>query len=524
MSSSNPLRPDFSTYYQQNALPDFFALSPQDSQAALRLEHKVDRARLAEALANYAGRLEAPKAVFDQLERLKHPDSRVVVTGQQAGLLLGPSFTLSKAITAIKLAKALSTEAKPVVPIFWVASQDHDTEEIDHSYMLDFDELLYRLDVDLPKASPAARIVLQKDWLERVTTQINAAHFHRVFRQEVIALLEAAAKCSESFSDWFAALLYRLLGTSGLVLIDPMQADIAQLFAPLLEQEIANPDVSVRAVNAAAGRLKALGFEPQLGRGEAATNLFIEEVAEKGIRRELLRFDGKAFYTEHHRYSSEDVLAKLERDPRAISPAAALRPISQDYILPTAVTVVGPGELRYFAQLKDVYMHHGVAMPLIWLRATATVLEPPVQRIMAKFSLSLAELSEFAKAKEAALLALHGHAAGFSAGLSTLESSLKKLTEEVKAIDPSLLGTVLKAEKHFAQTIEILKYKSARALAQRDDIYTQQFDRLEKHLFPDGIAQERLISPFSFFLKFGIEPVMQAFLQLPSQGEHAIRL
>lgn len=523
MPASNPSI-DFKTSYQEGKLSDFFALTPEDCQSALEIDRKVQRAALYDALHRYAQQLGAPEEVFVQLERLKHPESRVVVTGQQAGLLLGPSYTLSKAITALKLAQELSTDAKPVLAVFWVASQDHDTDEIDASYLLDFKEVLHYLKVDLPQATPAARIPFDSKWLETLFQEIESADFKAPFKAEVRALMQASADVSQSFSDWFSAILYRLLGKHGLIILDPMQPDIAELFKPLFMRELEDPTVSVTAVNTAAQQLKSRGFEPQLGRGEAATNLFVEELVGDGFERVLLRFDGEMFFTERCRYAKEALLAKLELDPRSLTPAAGLRPISQDFILPTAITVVGPGELKYFAQLKGVYSYHEVAMPLIWDRATATLLEPPVARIMQKFGLSLTDLGQFKEIKREKLLELHGHAQAFNETLESLNHTLEKLLTEVHAIDPTLAGTVNKGEKHFRQTYDILKAKTGRALANRDDTFTAQFDRLEKHLLPNSIAQERLISPFSFFLKFGIEPVMRALLTLAAKGDHAIIL
>ena len=157
---------DFLSAYDEKRLADFYALAPGNTTSALELPRNIKRRPLVEALSRYANKLGAPKEVFDSLTQLGEADSRAVVTGQQAGLLLGPSYTLSKAVTAIHLARELSTEVKPVVPIFWVASQDHDTEEINHSYLLDLDEnVAHRLELDLPANKPAGRMKMKPDWL-----------------------------------------------------------------------------------------------------------------------------------------------------------------------------------------------------------------------------------------------------------------------------------------------------------------------------------------------------------------------
>ncbi len=486
---------------------------------SLTLPRATHRPELVQALRRYAETLKAPKAVFKSLELLAKNESRAVVTGQQAGLLLGPNYTLSKAITAINLAKELAAEDKPVVPIFWVASQDHDVAEVNHAYLLDMKESLKRLELPLPENTPVGRIVLNPDWLNQMKLELQTLNVPEHHRQEVLGLLERTASRAKTFADWFAAILYELLGEHGLIILNPVEADVAKLFRPVLDAELGNPERSSQAINEAGQRLREMGYEPQLGRAEGATNLFLEE---NGLR-QLLRFEGKHFFTETNHYTLGELQKKLDEDPASITPAAGLRPITQDAILPTAVTVLGPGELRYFAQLKGVYEAHGVVMPLTWARATATVLEPPVVRVMEKFNLTSKDIQNLAKHEEDILLRLHGCENSFKETLRALETSLEKLLVDVNTIDPTLHGTVKRAEMYFGKTFKTLKTKSARAVASRDDVYTQQFARLEAHLLPMGEPQERLISPFSFFLKFGVKPVMNTFLKLPVRGNHELK-
>jgi bacillithiol synthase len=506
--------------YQTGQLNSFYALAPDDTASALSLPRRGNRSELVRALGRYAETLRAPKAVLKNLERLEHPEAKAVVTGQQAGLLLGPNYTLSKAVTAINLAKELSTAEREVVPIFWLASQDHDVAEVNHAYLFDMNEELKRLELPLPGNTPVGRIQINPEWLNSIISELKRLNVPEHNRQDVLALLERTASRATTFADWFAAILYALLGEQGLIVVNPVEADVAKLFRPILEAELLRPETSGQAINEAGERLSSLGYEPQLNRAKDATNLFLEE---NGLR-QLLRVEGKNFFTETNEYTLRDLKQKLDEDPASITPAAGLRPITQDFILPTAISVLGPGELRYFAQLKGVYEVHGVAMPLTCPRATMTVLEPPVVRIMEKFKLTFADVQDLAKRRDDILLRLHGHGKSFEETLGVLETSLEKLLNEVKAVDPTLQGSVERSEKNFRKTLEVLKSKTAKALGNRDDVYARQFRRLEQHLLPIGEPQERLISPFSFFLKFGIKPVIDLFLSLPTKGHHEIRI
>lgn len=512
---------DFINAYRAGALSDFFALAPHHTAAALELPRTVQNEALAEALARYARKLAAPPAVFAALEQLRRPDVRAVVTGQQVALLLGPMFTLSKAVSAIALARRLTSEARPVVPIFWLATQDHDSAEIDHAYLLDANEVLHRLALPIPAQVPAGRIRLQPEWLAQIREALTGMAGVTDYRAELLTLLERTAARAETFADWFAALLYALLGDQGLVIVNPLEPDLAPLLAPLLAAELAEPLLSAQAINQAAEALKQHGFEPQLRRGEGATNLFLEE---DGVRR-LLRCDGEELFTEARRYRRSELQAILAQEPSLITPAAGLRPVAQDFLLPTAVTVVGPGELRYMAQLKGVYQAHGVAMPLLWPRASVTLLEPPAARLLDKYQLAVSDIiRRFEATQEAVLLKLHGHGQRFDQALARLEQETAVLLSEVEAIDPTIRRPVERGRDQLTRTVMRLRGKAAAALARRDELTALQLGRLARHLRPDGVPQERLLSPVSFFLKFGTAYVMRQLLTLPPEGEHIIRL
>jgi bacillithiol biosynthesis cysteine-adding enzyme BshC len=511
----------FPDCYLAGALNRFYALPPGDTAAALELPRSVDRLRLCQTLARYAEARGAPEAVFKTLERLEAPESRAVLSGQQTGLLLGPTYTLAKAVTAVKLARRLDSEERPVVPIFWLASQDHDSAEIDSACVLDLAEQLHRIELPLPEGVPSGRIPLDAKWVEEICQQLGALSGPDGYRREVLALLKGAASKAASFADWFAAILYVLLGEEGLIIINPLEPDIAPLFAPVLAAEVRQPLLSSQAINEAGEALKSVHLHPQLGRAGGASNLFVEE---DDAQRRLLHYGEGRFFTETRDYRSSDLLHLLETDPGRLTPAAGLRPVTQDAALPTAVTVVGPGELRYFAQLKGVYELRQIAMPLIWPRVHVTVLEPPVARIMEKYGLTLERLEQdFAGAREDVLLKLSGHAEAFDEGVDELERLSAELFEHVRDIDPSLERSVERRKAGFEAGIRRLRHKSAAALGRQDTLVSRQFERLAVQLFPEGVLQERLLSPFSFFLKFGVRNVMEKLLELPPEGRREVR-
>jgi bacillithiol biosynthesis cysteine-adding enzyme BshC len=519
------MRPlDLRTAYLSGHLTDFFQLPPGDTDAALGLRREVDRAALAAALRPYAERLGAPESTLRNVERLADPRAMAVVTGQQAGLLTGPMYTLAKAMTAVKLAARLDSEDRPVVPVFWVASQDHDVAEVDHAYLLDASETLRRVEVGLPDGVPVGRIPMDEAMVAAVAASLTQHTPRPSCEAEVMAVLEETAAASRTYADWFAAQLYRLLAGTGIVIVDPMEPAVAALVAGLLERELADPLEGPARVNDAGKRLRRLGYTPQLGRAEGATNLFVELPGGDGLpRRQLLRVEGGEFSAGGTRLTKGDVLARLREDPASVTPAAGLRPVVQDALLPTAASVLGPGELAYVAQLRGVYELHGVPMPLVWPRATATVVEPAAARLLRTYGLTSAGFrADPDGALERVLLERHGAASSFNRATKELEAAFEELLANVDAIDPTLRGTVKRGRRHLEATLARLKGKSAAALSRRDAETRRQFERLRAHLLPLGQPAERVLSPYSHALKFGLAPLLARLEGMGESGEHEL--
>jgi bacillithiol biosynthesis cysteine-adding enzyme BshC len=511
--------------YRAGDLAPFFARPPGDLDAGLDRPPLDDPDGLAAALAVQARARGDRPGQLEAIERLRDPAARAIVTGQQAGLLLGPTFTLSKAITALQLARRLDRPERPVVAVFWVASQDHDAAEIDHAYLLDGDERLQRLALPFPEELPAGRAPWLAAWTERLDARLAqlAPHASGAPARE---LARAAYAHADTVADGFARLLSSLLGDQGLIVLDPMRPDVARRFAPVLHGDLRHPLAGPDAIRRAGTELRARGLRPQLGRGEDATNLFVQEAPD--APRKLLRFDGRRFHPDGSpasRWTRGDLEARLADDPLAITPAAGLRPVVQDAALPTAAIVVGPGELRYFAQLRGVYEHHEVPMPTVWPRAFATILEPPVARILARHGVRAADVAADPEGVlRERLLSLHGQAERFAAARERLEGDVAELLEATSDLDPTLAGPVRRGRRALDLTLCRLRIKAADALARRDRTTSAQFARLRAHLLPDGRPQERVLSPFSHFAKFGVDPVMARLRTLEPEGAQELAI
>ena len=497
-----------------DALRQFLPFGIENLPALLRTSRAAPRQELSTGLVAYLRRLGAPQASLEAAQRLAHPNSRAIVSGQQAGLLTGPAYTFYKAYAAIRLAQQHSHQDQPVVPVFWVASQDHNTGEISSLELLDFEERIHALRLTLPPAHPAGRIRFEPYFAE-VCSLLQRFGGQPTIREGICRALAG----NWSYSEVFARLMLEFLGPHGLVLLDPMAPELASLFAPALMREIADPLASSEAINRTAHAMKAVGLEPALGRGEAATNLFLE--GPDRVRR-LLRFRAGLFEDGERSYTPADLQAILAQDPARITPAAGLRPVLQDTVLPTAGFVVGPGELKYVAELGGVYALHGLQPPAVIRRMGVTVLEPPIERMLKKYGL---EVWAFQADPEGAFKAA---LAQQETRVLAIQAHLERITKEFEHIQALLADPTLTHPRHRAQVrvqheLERLQRKILDNALHHENTTGTQFARLQRHLAPGLIPQERVYPFLMYLLKHG-EIVLQRLLELPATDNHTLSL
>lgn len=489
-------------------IAQFLPYGLADLPRLLEQPRAADRQALSAGLLAYLKRLGAPREALEAAGRLAHPNSRVIVTGQQAGLLTGPGFTFYKAHTALALAGEHDRPDRPVVPVFWVASQDHDTDEVRSVQMLDLDEQVHTLSLELPHAHPTGRIPFAPhitavcELLERFKGVTS------VQRRICVAL-----KGEWTYAEAFTRLMLEFLGCEGLVPLDPMAPELAPLFATALRRELGDPLASSQAINQAAEAMRAQGLHPVLGRGEGATNLFLE--GEDGERR-LLRYRDGRFEDGQRHYSRADLEALLEHDPSRLTPAAGLRPVLQDVVLPTAAFVVGPGEMKYVAELGGVYRLHGLEPPAVVRRVSAVVLEPPVRRILEKYGLDAWAFQGDPEARFLEVLARD------DARVAAIEQALGRIWAEFERLQSHLFEATLQRPTHRAQVritheLERLRHIVLQTELRREGIARSQFERLRLHLTPGGLPQERVYPFVMYLLKHGEAP-LRALKQASSTG------
>lgn len=500
--------------YCSGQLLGLHRLHHADFAAALVTSREVNREALSAAVLEYSQSIGANKVVLGNAKLLAHPNSATVMTGQQAGLLLGASYTISKAVDAILLAQRYSTADRPVLPIFWVASQDHDSDEVRHAFLLDLSEQEHQISLELPKNIPIGNIALRPAYLETIMQHLQNFDAPEVFKAPLLEMLDTTFQASTTYSEWFSRILTHLLGQYGLMIVDPLFPSIAALFSGGIKQELESPLLSSQGIERAALTLEAAGLTPQLRRGASATNLFL--TGEDGQRR-LLKFDGQKFMADKS-YSQADLLHILESDARRLTPAAGLRSILADAVFPSVVNVLGPGELAYHLQLLEVYQQHNVPQPLMSPRLSITILEPPIKRLLVKYDLTAAAFQRNgAETLKNKLFETHAAKARIAATLEQTMQEIQALGSDLTKLESGFSKNVWRMQAAMRFQLENkLPRKLSAALARADTDLQSSLLRLEKHLLPHGKPQERHNSFLEYLLKFGTVALQRVLALEPS--------
>ncbi len=492
------------------------------STAARVQDQRRNRRGVLACIAAQQSRRGAPTASREAAERLRDPRTVAIVTGQQAGAFGGPLFTILKAITAIQLARrAEATLGSPAIAVFWVDAEDHDWEEVASCTVLDAQLLPRTITLPAPEGAgeaPVAALELAETVGESLDA-LEAALSRTDFTEGMIASLGAAYQSGVGMAEAFARWLESLLGPHGLVVFDSSDLAIKPLVADVFTREIAAPG-ALSALAAKAGEaLAALGHVPQVVPQPDSVALFHLDGARRPVRRQ-----GDRFLIGDAPCSAESLAGEAAASPERFSPNVLLRPIVQDTLFPTICYVAGPSELAYLGQLREVYAHFGVPMPLIHPRATATLVDSATARFLAKYHVSLEDLQPQDESRLNRLLEAQLPPAVDTAMKDAGEGirrAMRQVIEVIPAVDPTLAGAAKTTMAKIEHEIQALHGKLVQAAKKRDETLRRQFTRAQAQTFPTGHPQERVLGGVYFLNLYGPALVDRLLQELPLDlGQH----
>jgi bacillithiol synthase len=443
------------------------------------------RAAMVRALVGQNGETEA-------LRKLAEPGTVAIVTGQQVGLFSGPAYTIYKAITAAHVARKLNESGIPAVPIFWLATEDHDFDEVNHAWSFDGAHVPLKLSVHPPseiagRQRPVGGIAIEHPPVDQLAQSL-AAFPHG---EEVAAMVREAYRPGATMGEGFRALLKRVLAKLNLVFLDPLDPEIRKISAPIVSEALAAaPELKARLLERNR-ELEAAGYHAQVHL-EEKTSLFF--LLDKGERVPLRRKDSD--------------YGDLRDRAAEVSPNALLRPVVQDYLLPTAAYIGGPAELAYFAQAQVIYERLLGRMPVVMARSAFTLLEPRAAKLLHRYGMTVAQTfvgEETLRAKIAHRLAPDSMTAAFADTSAHTETAMDKLREELSRFDPTLAASLDKSRAKILYQLEKTRRKIEHELLRRDQRAGDDAQYLANVLFPQGHLQERFYSILPFVAEHGLE-------------------
>ncbi len=498
------------------------------SQAAQMEARPLDRRALGEVLREQNTRFGAGDKTFANIDKLVHDNALVIITGQQTGLFGGPLYVLYKALTAIKLVDRLGRQCERCfVPVFWLASDDADFAEVDHIDLQDKNHALHRLALQAqpPAGRPVSEFILPET-ISGLIDELDHLTQNSEFKPFLLDIIKQSYAPGTSLSDAFGRWLMTLLREFGIIFIDPSDARIRRLAAPVFEWEIREHSPSTTAVLASTQRLQQKHLPAQISIREGRLNVFYLD----GRRHSLAFKNGSIHSTDGSlQFSHQELLALVQEHPERFSPNVVLRALTQDYIFPTVAYVAGPAEVSYFAQLKGVYERFGVPMPIIYPRKSLTLIEPSADRIMDKYHLSI---TDFWQNPEVLLTELARQAIpdDLSAELQRLKkrwsADLQSLEQAFDHLDHTLLPMLQNAEGRAIATLNHLEKKILQATKRKQETVRAQIMRVANSVYPHQTLQERVHNYTPWLFKYGPDLVERLYelLDVSSFEHQLIRL
>ncbi len=481
----------------------FYARPPLErgwwAEEAGKINYPAERRRqIADILERQNREFGAGEKTLANIQRLRE-GSAVVVTGQQVGLFGGPVFCILKALKA-----ALLAEEAGAVPVFWLATEDHDFEEI-NSVNFPAGDHLKKFTVNVPHAegAPVGSIAFE-DEITAAVAQVEEI----AGKSEISEALATAYKKGETFGTAFAKFYVHTLSELGMVFLNPLDPQLHRVAQPVYRAALGQAEEINQALQQRSVELEAAGYHAQVKVTPSHTLCFYFE---DGVRTPV-RQHGEEFLIGERKLAGAELLGEVERCPERFSANVLLRPVVQDFLLPTLAYVGGPAEIAYFAQIEVVYRRIAGRLTPILPRLFATLIEPRQAKLLDRYELELSDLF-VAPEKFRELVASRALPKSilesFDAAAEHLELALASIQQPLEKLDRTLLDAAENAGSKMRYQLQGLRDKAARAEARKNSEVQRHADELLAALYPNKELQEREVGAAYFLMKYGTQVLGQ---------------
>lgn len=458
------------------------------------------RRRVADVLLRQNRGWNAAPETLSNIEKLRE-GAAAIVSGQQVGLFLGPAYTLHKAITIIRLAREVSARGVDAVPIFWLASEDHDLAEVNHAFVPDAKGELRRLETTAHGADavPVGPVEFQSD-VALLVEQLKDL----IGDSESLDFVRESYRPGQTFAGSFASLMTRLFSRYGLIVLEPSNPELHEIGASVFLSAAEKAEPLVLALLARNKELEAAGYHAQVNVTNSSTLLFF---LKDGARVAIHRKNGHFSVAGEH-WTAQELQRRIKANPELFTANVLLRPVLQDYLLPTVAYIAGPAETAYFAQGQVVYEQILGRTTPVWPRFSATLIEARLASWMRKYGLQLRDVLQ---PKDDFLAALARRTIpadlkdDFDRSREQLDRLLVPLQHSLKKLDPTVAAAGEIAARKMRYQFDRLESRAARAHLRREEVLYRHASLLSSLLFPEKELQERHIAGIYFLGKFGLD-------------------
>ena len=526
----------FETYLKDfDRVKDFYHYNFESNWDAIiqkRKSEKFDRKKIAEILTHQNKEWNASQPVFNNISKLNTNNSFLIITGQQAGIFTGPLYTIYKILTALKLSEWLGNKYADLnfIPCFWLEVDDHDFKEINHIGFFNKNNELRQLESaeesnDLLKPIHERQINSE---LSNWRSIIKEEFYETEFLDNVLDKFFEKYAINRAYSDAFARLISDLFGQYGLVVLNPTDPEVKKLGRPIYKKIIENPAQIQKIFNERSELLNQLKFQSQIQLLSNQTLLFFKDNKKQRIR---VDFDEKRDFLLKYNDQYESVEKNklndiIETTPEQISPNVVLRPIIQDYILPTISYVAGPAEIAYFAQIGAIYDDLNQTMPVIYPRHRITIVENKIQKVLEKQQIEITDLFKHRSQFLEIYIQQKQNEKIFNE-IESIQTEINQKVDQLEKIisetDPTLINTIQKTGQKVNSNIEQIIHKLTNSIEQKEAVEINQIKRTLLHLFPEDNFQERVINIIYLLIKYGPDLINNIYERLPVDSkEHHI--
>ena len=473
--------------------------------AASALDYPPERrAEVAAILRGQNARFGAGDATRDNLDRFAK-GAVAVVSGQQVALFSGPSYAIYKAISAIHIAQQLTDSGIDAVPVFWMATEDHDLDEVRYSTWFNAGKLKH---FELPGNGDAGLPVGQIALGPAVRAMVDeAASILSAPGGELLAAtLRESYGPQETYGSAFGKLFSRVFAEQGLILLDPLDPRLHRTGIDLLRRAVEQRDDITKSLLARDEELQRAGYDAQVKVTARSTLLFHMGGAQSGVKRQPITANGAKFVCGEVVWTKDELLSAIQSAPEDFSANALFRPVLQDYLLPTVTLIAGPAEIAYFAQAEVVYKKLLGRMTVVLPRAAFTLLDAKGEKLLEKYGLTPEDVwrgPQELRAKMDGSSVPKSLAKNFDKLARDTERKLAQLKTQVEHLDSTLGGAVETTREKIVFQLDKLKRKAGEAYALKTGLLDAHQEFLESLLYPHKAEQSRELCFLPFLAHWG---------------------